>query len=224
MFSQRLSQTLPSSLRPATVQISRVWRLSGSPMSADKTPARARQCFLRRAFEHFPFGRCERRGRSRSSSSYDVRADSSSDLQGSWTSVDTAGICAVSRSNLQEKMDFSTDEFTDATTQSAVLEPEKASMENYVNGVVLPSSTVFASGHGLDTFALPNLEIQTGNFSRVPEDYQYLKRLGSLTSNSISESGIGASRRPASLSSSPSVSSMEMDVGVDPETGERAFG
>lgn len=185
-------------------------------MAADRTPSRARQCLFRRAFERFPFGRCERRTRSRS---YDVGADASQDLPGRWASVDAPGIKAVSQQLPQEKMDSSADSHTDPRTKPSGLKPGNISSEIYTNCVNVPSRTVFANGHVSDPF--PYLENQPDGLS---EDYRFLNRMGSQASDSASEPGTSATPRQRALSSSQSVSSMETDVDVDPETGERSLG
>ncbi|KAJ1081145.1 hypothetical protein NDU88_001328 [Pleurodeles waltl] len=187
-------------------------------MSADRTPSRARQCLFRRAFERFPFGRCERRARSRS---YDVGAEASQDLPGQWTSVDTLGIRAVSQHPPQDQMDSSADPHTDPRTRSSGLKPAKISSEIYTNCVNVPSSTVFTNGLVSDSFPFLYLENPP---TRMVEDYRRLNRMGSQAAGSASEPSTSATPRQRALSTSQSVSSMETDGDVDPETGERSLG
>ncbi|XP_078527757.1 uncharacterized protein LOC144799976 [Lissotriton helveticus] len=185
-------------------------------MAAERTPSRGRQCLFRRAFERFPFGRCERRARSRS---YDVGTDSSQDLPGRWASVDAPGIKTVSQQLSQEKMDSTADSHTDPRTKSPGLKAGNISSEIYTNCVNMPSRTIYTNGHVSGPFQY--LENPPDGLS---EDYRFLNRMGSHASDSASEPGSSATPRQRALSSSQSVTSMETDVDVDPETGERSLG
>lgn len=183
-------------------------------MAAERTPSRRKQCVFRRTFQRFPFGKCERRSRS-SSSSYDVHPAEGSTSQNSekWSPTDPAiSTFNVNGAGHRESAEREANDKTQPTNgiifnggyeDSVVLEP--VSSLHHVSSLPL-SPHVPLSHHHTDAMQIyPDMEQPDTDSAYSSVSYREEQP------------------RHAVSPPSPSISSMEMDVGVDPETGERAM-
>ncbi|KAM4013354.1 uncharacterized protein ACNLHF_003464 [Anomaloglossus baeobatrachus] len=175
-------------------------------MAAERTPSRRKQCILRRTFQRFPFGKCERR--SRSSSSYDVRNDevSPSKTKEKWSpsysTISTNNV--VERTGSNESQMAHANVFSSGHEDGVVLEPVPS---------IHPVSDLPLS----PDLPLPHHVIDS---IQIHADLQQPDADSAYSSVSYREEH----QRHVTISPpSPSISSMETDMGVDPETGERAM-
>ncbi|XP_073495398.1 uncharacterized protein [Phyllobates terribilis] len=173
-------------------------------MAAERTPSRRKQCILRRTFQRFPFGKCERRSRSSSSSSYDVHhAD-------------------VSPSKNEEKWSptYPTVSTFNAVEQTSINESQMVNAGGFEDGVFLEPLPPI---HPVSDLPLsPDLPLprQVLDSIQIHADLEQPDADSAYSSVSYREE---QHQRHVISPPSPSISSMETDVGVDPETGERAM-
>ncbi|XP_077116554.1 uncharacterized protein LOC143770627 [Ranitomeya variabilis] len=179
-------------------------------MAAERTPSRRKQCIFRRTFQRFPFGKCERRSRSSSSSSsssYDVHHVDvlPSKNKDKWSPT----YPTVSTFNVVEQTSSNESQMTNANIFSGGLD----------DGVVLDPLPAI---HPVSDLPLsPDLPLP----HQVIDSIQIHADLDRGTDSAYSSVSYREAPHQRHLISppSPSISSMETDVGVDPETGERAM-
>lgn len=181
-------------------------------MAAERTPSRRKQCIFRRTFQRFPFGKCERR--SRSSSSYDVHHAEASPSKNNekWSPTDPS----ISTFNVHGAGHIESTE----RAASDKTQPTNAIIFNggYEDSVVLaPVSSIH---HESNLPLSPHVHLSHHHIHTMQNHPEQPDTDSAYSSVSYRE---GQHQRHVVSPPSPSISSMETDVGVDPETGERAM-
>ncbi|XP_072283506.1 uncharacterized protein [Pyxicephalus adspersus] len=186
-------------------------------MAAEKTPSRRKQCIFHRTFLRLPFGRCERRNRGNSNSSYDVHHIEATQPAEKWSPKDSS-ITSLGLHQLHPREDMESD--GGSRTHMPNIEP--ANSLNGAQGDDVVLKPVLVNSHQADLGFVP--QISTGHqnidFEVSLDDLGQQEVDSAYSSVShIEEESLHQMVSPPS----PSVSSMETDMGVDPETGERAL-
>ncbi|KAG8432062.1 hypothetical protein GDO86_019526 [Hymenochirus boettgeri] len=171
-------------------------------MAAERAPSRRKQCLFRRAFQRFPFGKCDRK--TRTNSSYEVASvNPCKGAAEKWSPTDTG------LSFFNHHQPFAVEVVHSNETKiedSPTLHPNQQSHE-----VVLIHNSDLHLGHvpNLDPSSQPNFT----HLNHPPGDplHGFLNPMGTKPQ----EDHVSPP--------SPSVSSMDTDVEIDPETGERAL-
>ncbi|XP_018089034.1 uncharacterized protein LOC108700400 [Xenopus laevis] len=185
-------------------------------MAAERTPGRRKQCIFRKAFQRFPFGKCERK--SRSNSSYDVfNINPLPPTVEKWSPKDK-GLSSAGQSQ-----HFALDG-TNSNLNGPVL--PKLEPDQEMKHVILMDNSRFHMGH--IPIPVPSSQLhlnQLHHLPNVPTD----PLQGTLSTQDL-DSHYPNGFLPHHLTHlneirppSPTDCSMEMEVEIDPETGERAM-
>ncbi|KAM4690095.1 uncharacterized protein WCC33_017550 [Rhinophrynus dorsalis] len=191
-------------------------------MAAERTPSRRKQCIFRRAFQRFPFSKCERK--CRASSSYDVfHDDPSRQTAEKWSPTDAAIASFSSPRPLPLEGMHST---ISTRIQLPNGELTHTSHEKYEENGISPTSSRFhmdnVSHQGLSS--PPPYNTWQRHPNDCVNDFLNVERSQNLDSP-YSNVPQPQNEDPPDIEPppSPSVCSMETDMEVDPETGERAL-
>ncbi|CAH2327216.1 Hypothetical predicted protein [Pelobates cultripes] len=172
-------------------------------MAAERTPSRRKQCIFRKAFQRFPFGKCERK--TRSNGSYDPPQQTAE----KWSPTDQV-VSSLSKPPMLPLA------IMDSEGHNRTLIPHAADpMQN--------SHRMFDSNGVQPGFSMPSLPLDGHHSDSMQFSHNRGGKEGLVSEFPPLSPAEDEDPLSVALPPSPSISSMETDVEVDPETGERAM-